>query len=193
MHFDALSPSFHKNTLSAFIENASIWKRYWRWLKTKRHTYHISDIIKKKTMTENIAGACACSMRKEFNLSLSKKGNKNVQLFFQHCCKTSGKAMLRVLPPTFKPVNNLICCKAGLMWVCKTHNISIQLVCSNVARQVECFLLPVFPHLYVTACNSIIFKRFSVNSRKRIKTVVWTRIDWWVFDGNENALVWTGP
>ena len=22
-----------------------------------------------------------------------------------------------VLPPTFKPVNNIICCKTGLMWV----------------------------------------------------------------------------
>ena len=29
-------------------------------------------------MTKNIAGACACSMRKEFNLSFAKKGNKNV-------------------------------------------------------------------------------------------------------------------
>ena len=25
--------------------------------------------------------------------------------------------MLRVLPPSFKPVNNLICCNAGLIWV----------------------------------------------------------------------------
>ena len=33
-------------------------------------------------MTENIAGACACSMRKEFNLSFGRKGNKNVQPFF---------------------------------------------------------------------------------------------------------------
>ena len=27
--------------------------------------------------------------------------------------------MLRVLPPMFKPVNNLICCQTGLMWVVK--------------------------------------------------------------------------
>ena len=27
------------------------------------------------------------------------------------------KAMLRVLPPIIKPVNNLICCKTGFMWV----------------------------------------------------------------------------
>ena len=32
----------------------------------------------------------------------------------QRCCR---KAMLRVLPPTFKPVNNIICCKTGLMCV----------------------------------------------------------------------------
>ena len=29
-----------------------------------------------------------------------KTGDKNVQLVLQHCCKTSWKAMLRVLPPT---------------------------------------------------------------------------------------------
>ena len=34
-------------------------------------------------------------------------------------CKRSWIAMLHVLPPTFKHVNNLICCKTGLMWVAK--------------------------------------------------------------------------
>ena len=33
------------------------------------------------------------------------------------------------------------------------------------------------------------FERFSVDSRKRIKKVVWTRIDLYVVDDNENALV----
>ena len=41
-------------------------------MKTKTHTYRISvggpKRIKMKTMTENIEGACACSMRIEFNL-----------------------------------------------------------------------------------------------------------------------------
>lgn len=44
------------------------------------------------------------------------------------------------------------------------------------------------------------FERFSVDSRKHIKTVVWTRIHRCVFDDNENeyytfenALVWTRP
>ena len=47
--------------------------------------------------------------------------------------------------------------------------------------------------LNVTTCNSIVFNHFSVDSRKRIKTVVWTRIDGCVFNDNENALVWVGP
>ena len=51
--------------------------------------------------------------------SFGKTSNKNLQLVLQHCCRTSWKAMLSVLPPTFKPVNNLICCKIGLIWVVK--------------------------------------------------------------------------
>ena len=43
-----------------------------------------------------------------------KTSKKNVQLVLQRCCR---KAMLRVLPPTFKPVNDIICYKTGLMWV----------------------------------------------------------------------------
>ena len=31
-------PSVHDNTLSVFIENSSMWKRSWRWIKTKTHT-----------------------------------------------------------------------------------------------------------------------------------------------------------
>ena len=42
---------------------------------------------------------------------------------------------------------------------------------------------------YVTTCKSILFRRLSVDSRKRIKTIVWTRNDRWVFDKDE----WAGP
>ena len=44
---------------------------------------------------------------------------------------------------------------------------------------------------YVTTCDSTytVFERFCVDGRKRIKTVVWTRIDGCVFDDNENELV----
>ena len=50
--------------------------------------------------------------------------------------------MLRSLPPTFKPVNNLICCKTGLMWVVKRAISLFNLLYSNVARQVARFHAP---------------------------------------------------
>ena len=72
IHFDEFRPSVHTNALSVFIEKASIWKRSWKWIKTKTHTYRISvdgqKRMKVKTMTKNVAGECVCSMRIEFNL-----------------------------------------------------------------------------------------------------------------------------
>ena len=59
--------------------------------------------------------------------------------------------MLRVLPPVFKPVqpvNNLICCKTGLMWVVKRATLLFKSFCSKVAKQVARFLLLVLLHLY---------------------------------------------
>ena len=43
---------------------------------------------------------------------------------------------------------------------------------------------------YVTTCNCIVFECFSVDRWKSIRPVVWTRIDWCVFDDNENAYFW---
>ena len=41
-----------------------------------------------------------------------------MQLVLQHCCKTSWKGMLRVLPPTFKPsCNKSGCCKLREYWL----------------------------------------------------------------------------
>ena len=58
--------------LCVLVENASIWKRSWKWVKTKTHTYRISvegrKRIKMKTLTKRIAGACVYSMRMEYNL-----------------------------------------------------------------------------------------------------------------------------
>ena len=56
--------------------------------------------------------------------------------------------MLRDLPPMFKPVNNLICCKTGFMRVVKRTTSLFNSFYSDVAKQVARFLLPVFPHLY---------------------------------------------
>ena len=77
------------------------------------------------------------------------RATKNVQLVLQHCCKTSWIATLHILPPWFKPVNKLICCKTGLMWVVKHATLQFNSFCSNGARQVARFLLPVFPYLKI--------------------------------------------
>lgn len=43
---------------------------------------------------------------------------------------------------------------------------------------------------YVTTRSAIVFLRFCLDSRKRIKSVVWTRIDLCVFDDNESEYLW---
>ena len=52
-----------------------------------------------------------------------KTDNKDMQLVLQHCCKTSGKAILRVLPATFKPVKQQIRLLISLNEGGKTRNI----------------------------------------------------------------------
>ena len=58
-------------------------------------------------------------LQKKKKKDTEKRATKNVQLVMQHCCKATWIGMLRGLLTSFKPVNNLICCKTGLMWVVK--------------------------------------------------------------------------
>ena len=60
-----------------------------------------------------------------------------------------------------------------------TKNIAGACVCS----------MRIWSSTYVTTCNFIVFERFSVGSQKRIKTVVWTRIDRCVFYDNEKRIL----
>ena len=55
--------------------------------------------------------------------------------------------MLGVLPSTFKPVNNLICCSTGYDVGGKMRNIAIQLVLQQCCKTSCTFMLPVFPRL----------------------------------------------
>ena len=55
--------------------------------------------------------------------------------------------MLGVLPSTFKPVNNLICCRTGYDVGGKMRNIAIQLVLQQCCKTSCTFMLPVFPRL----------------------------------------------
>lgn len=68
-------------------------------------------------------------LTKSIVLKERKNRQKNLQLVLQHCCKTSRIAMLLVLPPTFKPVHNLICCKTDLMWVVKCATLLFNSFC----------------------------------------------------------------
>ena len=56
--------------MSVVIENASIWNRSWKWIKTKTHVVLVRTAKTHQNENEdrNIAGACVCSMRIGFNL-----------------------------------------------------------------------------------------------------------------------------
>ena len=58
------------------------------------------------------------------------------------------------------------------------------------SKTVELFVACAYSSTYVTTCNSIVFELFSVDSRKCIKTVVWTRTVRRDFDDKENAYFW---
>ena len=70
-----------------------------------------------------------------------------MQLVLQHCYKTSCKAILRLLLPSFKAFNNLACSNKGLMSLVKRATSPFNSSCSSVAKQVACFLLPVLSYL----------------------------------------------
>ena len=70
---------------------------------------------------------------------------------------------LRVLLAAFKPVNNLICCKTGLMWVVKRATSLFNWFCSNDGRKFAFFLLPVLPDLGDRNCE------LKTKTRKRTK------------------------
>ena len=62
--------------------------------------------------------------------------------------------MLHVLTPVFKSVNmvnNLICCKTGLMWVVKRATSLFNSFRSNLAKQVARFLFPFFTYPNIVA------------------------------------------
>ena len=70
--------------------------------------------------------------------------------------------MLRVLPRTFKPVNNLICCKTGLMWVVKRTTSLYNSFSSSVARQVARFSVPKVREYWFTLEEIFAGKMFAV-------------------------------
>ena len=77
VHIELSHRLIHTYSLSVFSENASIWKRSWKWIKTKSRTYDISVDGRKRSKNaskwkrcQNIAGAYVCrslcGMRMQF-------------------------------------------------------------------------------------------------------------------------------
>ena len=58
--------------------------------------------------------------------------------------------MLRVLPPMFKPVNNLVCCKTGLMWEVKHATSLFNSFAAMLQDKLYVFFFVArFPYLYM--------------------------------------------
>ena len=65
--------------------------------------------------------------------------------------------------------------------ICVDGRIRIKMKTMTKISQAHVFVACAWSSADVTTCNFIVFERFSVGSQKRIKTVVWTRIDRRVF------------
>ena len=78
--------------------------------------------------------------------------NKNVQLvsatLLQNELKSDVARFTQL--PSFKPVNNPICSKVGLMWGVKRATSLCKSFCSNVAKQVARFCCPFYRPFYGT-------------------------------------------
>ena len=116
IRFDAFRPSVQTNTMSVFVVNASIWKRSWKWIKMKTHSYRDR--------------------------------------------------------------------------ICVDGRIRIKMKTMTKISHAHVFVACAWSSTDVTTCNFIVFERFSVGSQKRIKTVVWTRIDRCVFLWQRKTRTW---
>ena len=82
--------------------------------------------------------------------------------------------MLHLFQPTFKPDDNLICCKAGLMWVIKpATSLYSTPVLAMLRDKLRVFLLPLFfPYLKVMLHGTIRHDDFSATQRCNVGTVL---------------------
>ena len=77
--------------------------------------------------------------------------------------------MLRVLTRMFKPVNNLICCKTGLMWVVKHATSLFNSFAAMLQDKLYVFCCPFSVSLHaVEGCKGvyIVFQMMTVILRK---------------------------
>ena len=108
VHIELSHRLIHTYSLSVFSENASIWKRSWKWIKTKSRTYDISVDGRKRSKNaskwkrcQNIAGAYVfrslCGMRMQFyrlrtfysktHHNGSVDANRSMRFWWQRKCR----------------------------------------------------------------------------------------------------------
>ena len=81
--------------------------------------------------------------------------------------------MLHLFKPTFKPVDNLICCKTGMMWVIKpATSLYSTPVLPMSEDKLRAFLLPVFAYLKAMLHGTICNDDFSATQRCNVGTVL---------------------
>ena len=130
-----LAPPLHSLPFELTIHSALAEPRSWFWdgLHQTIHENHWEPWDKENRMSD-LPNQCDGI----FLLKASvKPASKTCNLFLRK------KAMLRVLTPSLKPVNNLSC-KTDLMWVAKRATWGLNPFCSNVARKVSFFIVARF-------------------------------------------------
>ena len=92
-----------------------------------------------------------------------KQATKMCNLFYNIAAKRVEKRILRVLPLSFKLINNLICCLTGLNVGGKTRNIAFPLVLQQCYKTSCVVLLSVLPSLCCSVGKQItIYKKFTI-------------------------------
>ena len=80
-------------------------------------------------------------------------------LFYNIAAKRVEKRILRVLPLSFKLINNLICCLTGLNVVVKRVILLFHSFCSNVTKQVAWFCYPFYRRFAAPWVNKLQFTK----------------------------------
>ena len=105
---------------------------------------------------------CRCRRRRRRRfVGCSNTGSKNVQFVFQHCCKTSWIAMLRVSPPTFKPVSQQIWLMQVAKRCCRKKRV-VRLFATKSVTPCCAFYRPKANLFFRKCCNPRVCRDFRV-------------------------------
>ena len=115
------------------------------WMSLDRPRRSISPFQTDRTSDDRFRNKRQSSHATNSTKALVRRATKKCNLFSNIVAKRVEKRAF--YHPRSNPVNNFIYSKTGLMWVIKRATSLFKSFCSNVARRVACFFLPVFPYL----------------------------------------------